>query len=325
MTRIRKSARRAPAAFTLVELLVVIAIIGILIALLLPAIQAAREAARRAQCTNNLKQIGVALHDYHGTMGSLPWATTYTGGLPYYGGKYGTWVMFILPYLEGNSLYKSIDFKKQVYDPVNQIAVTTVLPVLICPSDPIAGKPILANRGNSNWDNPEKSMGLWYPACIGPTHPDACFFCPDSTPGPTNWCCQGWDWGTKSPPNNAVGMFTRSPKGFKFKEVTDGLSHTIMAGETRPADCIFNGAFCPNFPVASTSIPMNTLFSDNGIHGDYVAMLWARTSGYKSYHSGGAHFLLGDASVHFFNDTMDFQMYNALGTRAGHESVQLPD
>src|SRR5882757_6862394 len=93
---------RISRGFTLIELLVVIAIIAVLIALLLPAVQAAREAARRAQCVNNLKQIGLAMHNYESTMGSLPPGCKQS--------SYGTWVMFILPFLEGNPLYNAWNF-----------------------------------------------------------------------------------------------------------------------------------------------------------------------------------------------------------------------
>jgi prepilin-type N-terminal cleavage/methylation domain-containing protein/prepilin-type processing-associated H-X9-DG protein len=310
--------------FTLVELLVVIAIIGVLIALLLPAIQAAREAGRCAQCANNLHQIGVALHNYHQAMNHLPYGTDFAG---FYGpnptNKYGTWTIFILPYLELKNAYSQFKLNKPLPDPANADAVTMKISVYICPSDPLASRPILKNRGDADYGgNPIQSLGLWYPACIGPTHPDNCPFCPNPTPGPKNWCCQGWNWGTSNPPANAVGMFGRYPKAYKFKDVTDGTSNTIMAAETRPGDCIFNGAFCPNFPVASTSIPLNTFLSDHGIKGTddpSSGLLWAKTSGYKSYHPGGANFLMGDGSLHFFVSSIDFQLYNALGTRAGRE------
>jgi prepilin-type processing-associated H-X9-DG protein len=208
-------------------------------------------------------------------------------------------------------------------DPINTTAVTTKISVFICPSDPLASRPILEGRGDADYGgNPPKCLGLWYPACIGPTHPDNCPFCPVPTPSPTNWCCQGWNWGSSNPPGNAVGMFGRYPKAYKFKDVIDGVSNTIMAAETRPGDCIFNGAFCPNFPVASTCIPLNTFISDHGLKGSYNptnGLLWAKTSGYKSYHGRGANFLMGDGSIHFLISFIDFQLYNALGTRAGRE------
>ena len=129
--------QRPTLGFTLVELLVVIAIIGILIALLLPAVQAAREAARRMQCTNNLKQIGLAMHNYHDSMKCLPFASAYNAG-PFYQ-NVGTWAAFILPYLELQTHYDLFDFThpmKYDSDSTNKEAVTTVVAVYLCPSDP---------------------------------------------------------------------------------------------------------------------------------------------------------------------------------------------
>ncbi len=319
--------------FTLVELLVVIAIIGILVAMLLPAIQAARETARRMQCVNNLKQIGMGLHGYHAALKTLPYGASY----PQLIGT--TWAVKIFPYMELNTVYKSIDLKLPLSDPVNAPAAETVLSAFACPSDPRSSKPVLENRGNSAafggiW-NPVKSMGLWYPASIGPTAPDGCPFCSDPIPSPENPCCQGCNWGTYGsaaypsvcpgniPAGNSVGMFGRYPKAIKFKEVTDGLSHTIMVGETLPGDCIFNGVFCINFPVASTEIPLNLFESDEGgfNQGNWT---WARVSGFKSRHKQGVNFLMGDGSVHFFADSVDYLLVNNLGTRAGKEPVGLP-
>ena len=312
--------------FTLVELLVVITIIGILIALLLPAVQAAREAARRMQCSNNLKQIGLALHNYHAAKDTLPFATAYPKG------SNGTWAAFILPFLEQQTLFDWFDFTKPVFDSANQNAVTTIVSAYICPSDPQSSQPILTNRGDAGVTNPSSCLGLWYPMSIGPTHPDKCAFCSDPVPSSTNSCCQACDFGSYgkgsewwrsdcsvATSGNSVGMFGRYPVGYNFSEVRDGLSNTIMAAETLPGHYIWNGAYCTNFPVVSTEIPLNTMESDEG-----QPQNWWRVSGYKSMHPGGANALIGDGSVCFFAQTIDYTLYNNLGTRAGGEAVLLP-
>jgi prepilin-type processing-associated H-X9-DG protein len=158
---------------------------------------------------------------------------------------------------------------------------------------------------------------------MGPTHPDQCPFCPDTTPSPTNWCCQGYNFGSLDgygyPRGNSVGMFGRWEKGFTFAAVTDGLSNTVMVGETIPSHYMWNGAFCPNFPVSGMTIPFNLKESDNGAHTN-----WWRVSGFKSYHPGGANMMLGDGSVRFFNQGIEHRTYANLGTRSGGEAVSAP-
>jgi len=302
---------RRPSAFTLVELLVVIAIIGILIALLLPAVQAAREAARRMECSNKLKQIGIALHNYHTARGCLPFASAYNTG------QAGTWAAFILPYLELQTLYDQFDFNLNMRDPKNKVAVTTPVSAYICPSDPAAGDPILPNRCDFN---PTPSMALWYPVCMGPTKPDRCDFC--SQPNPS-YCCQGENYGTGKPYGGA-GMFGRYPTKFAFRDVKDGLTGTIMAGETLPSHSIHNVAFGANFPMCGTTIPLNTMEGKNAVQ-DHAGQPHYRVQGFKSLHPGGANFLLGDGSVRFFGEFIDYRLYNELGTREGGEVVKVPD
>ena len=119
---------------------------------------------------------------------------------------------------------------------------------------------------------------------------------------------------------NSVGMFGRHHRPTtRFAEVTDGLSNTIMNGETLPRHCIFNSLVAVNFNVYPTNIPLNTMEDDRGAGG-----LWYRTCGFKSLHPGGANFVMGDASVHFFSQAIDFRLYNNLGTRAGAEVVVVP-
>jgi len=351
LRRVRSSCTpTAPLAFTLVELLVVIAIIGLLVALLLPAVQAARESARRAQCVNNLKQIGIAMQNYHGAHGRLPPATTYSvlasavSGYPF--------TMLIYPYMEEQSVHDEIDriHKLHLAQPngnqrpfwnsstyasqLNPILTGQRMPAFICPSDERSGDPFFDSRGDAAgsfspgpW-NPTKVQGLWYPVSIGPSQPDGCDFCTDPSR-----CCLACSWGTweagtypacvdpKAKRGQSAGMFVRYPTAYKFSQVTDGLSKTVMAGETIPAHNVFNGLYCLNFPVASHSIPINTMESDNG---NPMNIDWSRDSGFKSYHPGGAHFVMGDASVHFIAESIDFFLYAALGSRDQGDVADVP-
>ena len=313
---------RGRRAFTLVELLVVIAIIGILIALLLPAVQAARESGRRSQCSNNLKQIGIALHNYHGVHQCLPFGCGHADSLP----QTGTWAAFILPYIEEQKIYDQFNFRLAMNDPGNANAVQWIVATYICPSDAGASEAIFTTHNLQL--NPAVSIGLWYPVSIGPTMMDACPFCPNQNSTTTNYCCQGWNFGTDPssgvtpawPAGSTVGMFGRFwlPK-IRFANVTDGLSKTLMAGETIPSHCTWNGAYNPNFPVSGTGIPINTMQSDDG-----SAQNWFIDCGFKSRHPAGATFIMGDGSVQFLVEEIDYQLYNNLGTRAGGETVVFP-
>lgn len=314
------SCQRKPSAFTLVELLVVIAIIGVLVALLLPAVQAARESARRIQCTNHLKQIGLAIHNYHDTKGAIPFGSPGNGGntaIPIT----GTWGAFILPFIEANNHYDLFDFNVPMSHANNVDAVTKFVPTYLCPSDTTAAEAILANRaGGVTYHNPAKAMGMWYPGCMGPTHMDNCPFCPDPNPGVGNWCCRGFNFasttGAGFEAGDYQGMFGRHFKTIRFNDVTDGLSNTLMAGETLPKHCLWNSAFSPNFSTTSTNIPLNTLENAGN-----SASNWFRTCGFKSKHQNGANFVYGDGSVHFVRTNIDFRLFNDLGTRAGGETV----
>ncbi len=259
------------------------------------------------------------MHNYHDANRTLPFGCGHADSLP----QTGTWAAFILPFIEQQTIYGLFNFKLAMNDPSNAAAVAAMVPTYVCPSDASANEAIFTTHNLQL--NPAIGLGLWYPVSIGPTMMDACPFCPDPNPSATNYCCQGWNFGTDPnpptfPAGSSVGMFGRFwLPTVKFKLVTDGLSKTWMAGETIPSHCTWNGAYNPNFPVSGTGIPLNTLTSDNG-----TATEWYKNCGFKSRHPGGASFVLGDASVQFVGEDIDYTLYNNMGTRAGGETVVYP-
>ena len=300
-------------------------VIAILIAVLLPAVQTAREAARRAQCTNNLKQLGIGLHNYHSTHATLPFGTSWAGSPDDSIKHSGTWVTMVLPFIERLGHFELFHLHVPMSDPLNRRAVTTVLPTIICPTDGGFNDAVRSSRCQSGGHCPSRSHVLWYFASMGPTHPDSCNFCAE---GHGSYCCQGQNLGTV-PAGGFVGMFGRTHVAIKFRDVRDGLSTTFMLGETIPSHCFHNVAFARNAPVGPTTIPLNTMAGEEVIWNDkldphHYAPTHSPACGFKSRHSGGAYFCMGDGSVKFIRETIDYRLYNELGTRAGAEAVQPP-
>lgn len=312
------------AAFTLVELLVVIAIIAVLLAILVPAVQAAREAARRMSCGNNMKQIGLALQNYHASHNALPFGAS--GMQSSEAG--GTWGSMLLPHLEQVGAYNLFNFELPQADLENRRAIKVVVSTYLCPTDPGASEPIYTtHRAGLGPVLPEVARTSYF-GSMGPTHMDSCADCPDPTPSAINYCCRlGWSFGSLAnvglgiSPGQFPGMFGRWRRSVSFGEVRDGLSNTLLVGETISNQCSFNGAFVNNFSVSSTSIAINILKSDNG---DVHTPALTKSCGFKSLHPGGAMFVLADGSVHLITESIDYRLYNELGSRAGGEPSFLP-
>jgi prepilin-type N-terminal cleavage/methylation domain-containing protein/prepilin-type processing-associated H-X9-DG protein len=332
--------RKCQRGFTLVELLVVIAIIGILIALLLPAVQAAREAARRTQCTNHLKQIALGLQNYHSNYDTLPHGSSYQATT-----QSGTWIARILPFMEQEALFDKFDLTVPLNNPVNAGALNDVVPTLTCPSDDWSRRPIMQARCNCCSPDPWISHATWYLGSMGPVPAPGtgtCLFCSAGTSSnPPTYCCQGSTGGVN---NDAPGMFSRASltpanllryRPVRFADVLDGISNTIIVGESLPTHSVHIQAFGTNFPLAATNIPINTMKGSgwNGytLNPNNMTMANyhgtspdAQSQGFKSLHPGGANFAMGDASVRFLRQTISYSIFCALGTRKGGESSQLP-
>jgi prepilin-type processing-associated H-X9-DG protein len=318
-----------------VELLVVIAIIGILIALLLPAVQAAREAARRMQCCNNLKQIGMALHNYHSSHNVLPFAGSQAGALP---GSNGTsvfnWRASIAPFMDQEPVLESIktlvggDSFPSARTLAGLSAQREVIAGLQCPSDPLASKvhqvepPAWALTGSIG--RYEASLSNYFGSAGPATRGDypilSCALCQSSSVclcigyGRSSWNgSQGAD---------CVGVFCQRAPGVKLGDISDGTTHTLMVGEekilTKPGQTgIPFGMFYGWMDLWSTSSTVR------GINGPEVNLTaWQYYGqGFGSYHRGGANFTFADGSVHFLDETIDLMVLSYLGTRAGGDAV----
>ena len=293
--------------FTLIELLVVIAIIAILIALLLPAVQQAREAARRSTCKNNLKQIGLAMHNYHDTHSVLP-----PGLFGYHNGdlagglKRSCWMQQILPFIDQANLYNQIAPYADSNTFANAVPANirnSLIPSLMCPSDP-AGPALTDDGFQGNYVMcATGNLTSAYPA-NGTGH-DGMFYAISST---------------------------------RFRDVTDGTSNTLMGSEV-----IIRGSSGPGtgggaywnanaggYGFATFEVPNTTVSDETDIckstsfpRAPCISGM-PNGSGYvfaRSYHVGGVHGLLADGSVRFISENINHSTYHALGSRALGEVI----
>jgi prepilin-type N-terminal cleavage/methylation domain-containing protein/prepilin-type processing-associated H-X9-DG protein len=350
MKYLDRSRPYAPQAFTLVELLVVISIIGLLVALLLPAVQAAREAARRAQCSNNLKQIGLALQHYHDVHQSLP-----IGLRPAFDWRYydvmppcipsaldRSYLVAILPFAEQGVLFNAINADVDVHARENWTSFSVSVGTYACPSDFGSGAPramttieLIAN-GMAKPDDRLVACFTSYTACHG-TYP--VYALPSRSRG-----CRV-DPKTVA---QADGCFTQ-PVTMTLAAVHDGLSHTMFVAERATAglrdfDAALYGKYGWYFTGNWGDTLCTTFFPPNAALKSTLPM----PAGASSFHSGGVNVLMGDGSVHFITDGIqswpfDYQsgvpvgltlqgggwwagsakpgIWQALGTRAGGEVI----
>jgi prepilin-type N-terminal cleavage/methylation domain-containing protein/prepilin-type processing-associated H-X9-DG protein len=331
----RSTARRG---FTLVELLVVIAIIGMLIGLLLPAVQKIRETAARLKCGNNLKQIGLALQNYHDTLGSFP-----PGYIDANTSQYSTpdmdvgpgwgWAAFLLPFLEQENVYNQINFKQTVGTGSNIAISQQSLAIFQCPSDPYY---LPVHVYDSTFTNPVYVLAHSdYVACNGW---EECFMGASGNP-PVGWGTDGLSGGIGAA---GVGAFWRNSRT-RIANVTDGLSNTIFVGERsgNHAPATWTGAppggRCPAWmatdpPTYPDSPPPGPPY-DNADFGEAFVLAHCNATHLPSADAPifdpdtfcsmhlpkGANFVFGDGSVHFLSSSINPAVYQALATISGGE------
>lgn len=319
--------RRIRRGFTLVELLVVIAIIGILVGLLLPAVQAAREAARRMQCSNNLKQVGLSLHNYESSFRVFPLGVLQNNLALEFGYPRLTWGIHIYPFIEQSAIYNQFSFSLGSNDtmylhPLNSAGPNSltakVLPTMLCPSDG-TGSNVYAHPGIQPHTTSKGNYGAFFG---------------NINKGATRTLSTG----------NLPAAFGYRP--VKFGTITDGTSNSMAFGEqlrgsTSDPSITMRGSYWYDFPGGAwifTFVGPNSPVPDSlrasscpvaerqpKLNLPCVPVNGAlETVASRSRHTGGVQVALCDGSVHFISDSVGLTVWQGLGSISGGETVTLP-
>jgi prepilin-type N-terminal cleavage/methylation domain-containing protein/prepilin-type processing-associated H-X9-DG protein len=292
-------------AFTLIELLVVIAIIAILIGLLLPAVQKVRDAAARASCQNNLKQIGLALQNYHDTQKQFP--PGYASGVDPNGNDTGPgwgWAAFILPQMEQQPLYGQINVTVPIEAAQHATARTTTIKTYLCPSDPAP-----------------PTIPVGPASASGQLTSTTCQLAPASYTG-----C----FGVAEPGVDGDGVFFRNSQ-VRIGDITDGTSTTLLVGERsyRYSLTVWAGSVTGTKQVPSPGSPLPVELNEpSNFVLSHVGEMTAgagqpmEINNFSSSHSGGAMFVFADGHVRFLTSSTDYTTLQALATRKGGETIK---
>jgi prepilin-type N-terminal cleavage/methylation domain-containing protein len=346
-----KHSPRVSRGFTLVELLVVIAIIGILIALLLPAVQAAREAARRSQCSNNLKQIGLGIQNYHDTYRQFPPSVLNTNNTNGACNQSLVWSGFILPYMEQQPLWNqirnsgmgaSLNWANATMNMGTGTAgyvLQTKVPAFLCPSSPDGNQTLTDPVATVVTNIPRANYGAVTTGRIGYTNSYLNGTGMTGT-GAINTSNQNATYLSPKVSTNSStfdGAFAVWPgQSSRFANITDGTSNTLFVGE-RNAGRFINSPQPSRVYIAigtgditnfgkwsgSTGIKINYPSGSSSTI-NYTTADPIGSAGFQSAHPGGAQFLAGDGSTHFISETINQNLYSQLGSRAGGEPAQIP-
>jgi prepilin-type N-terminal cleavage/methylation domain-containing protein len=293
-----RRSRGCRTGFTVVELLVVIAIIGILVGLLLPAVQQAREAARRMQCSNNLHQISLAMHNYHDAHKAFPWASDWRN-------KYYSAFTAALPFIEQKPLYVQYDGKLTVYDGANAEVIKQSIGTYLCPSMPLP-------------------RGVPDPVCL-------------ESAAPSSYAVSVGSQSAWNPLDNGAfvkydGTLPASQRSVRFSDMLDGASNTLAIGELDYGlqNYLFTGsnpcrgrlrggttAWGIGYPGYSFATTVGVFNSDRLVVG------FNEFQTFRSDHPGGAFFSMVDGSTRFFPTEIDPDVLDRLATRAGAESFDM--